>query len=229
MEDKTIIKSELIVDQLYDDIKRRIIGGELAPDTRLNVRDLCLYYKVSDTPLKQALNRLVSENLVSALPRRGMWVRAFSEKDVHEAIEARIMIELFAVDAALSEAMTGDLIRRLEENIEEDRKAIKKIKTFRTYSAEAQREQAISQEFHIHFVDSLHNETILRMYRNIINHRYLYYQFGKDKTTEAAASLREHEEILGCLRSGDKERLKEAIISHLRTREYDVNAATKKD
>ena len=138
MEDKTIIKSELIVDQLYDDIKRRIIGGELAPDTRLNVRDLCLYYKVSDTPLKQALNRLVSENLVSALPRRGMWVRAFSEKDVHEAIEARIMIELFAVDAALSEAMTGDLIRRLEENIEEDRKAIKKIKTFRTYSAEAQ-------------------------------------------------------------------------------------------
>ena len=228
MENKTIIKSELIVDQLYDDIKRRIIEGELAPDTRLNTRDLCIYYKVSDTPLKQALNRLVSENLVSAFPRRGMWVRAFSEKDIHEAIEARIIIELFAVKPALSEAINGNLLKKLSENIAEDKKSIAKIKTFKTYSAEVQREQAISQEFHILFVNSLHNETIMRMYKNIINHRHLYSQFGKDKTAEATASLREHEEILRCLKSGDEDKLKEAIIAHLRTREYDVNVATKK-
>ena len=68
----------------------------------------------------------------------------------------------------------------------------------------------------------------MRMYKNIINHRHLYSQFGKDKTAEATASLKEHEEILRCLKSGDEEKLKEAIIAHLRTREYDVNVATKK-
>lgn len=227
MDQKIIIKSELIVDQLYEDIKRRIIEGELPPDTRLSTRMLCEYYNVSDTPLKQALNRLVSENLVSALPRRGMWVRAFSEKDIHEAIEARIMIESFAIKSALKEAEEGTLIEKLEKNIKEDEELINQIDTFLSYSSKAQQEQTISQEFHMIFVQSLHNETILKAYSNIINHRYLYYQFGKDKREQAKASLEEHKSILQCLKEGDEDKLKASIISHLEKREYDVNSATK--
>ncbi len=117
-QDPIIISNTLIVDQVYKDIKRRIIKGELLPDSKLSIRVLCEYYKISDTPLKQALNRLISEHLVLALPRRGMRVNSFSQKDIHEAIEARTMIELFAVPSAIASVKkSNQLIRQLEENI----------------------------------------------------------------------------------------------------------------
>ena len=77
------IQATLIVDQLYSDIKDRIIRGQLKPDEKLGVRALSEYYGVSDTPIKQALNRLVTERFVDALPRRGMRVRCIAKKDIH--------------------------------------------------------------------------------------------------------------------------------------------------
>ena len=103
-EGANVIQTTLIVDQLYSDIKDRIIRGQLKPDEKLSVRTLCEYYGVSDTPIKQALNRLVTERFVDALPRRGMRVRCITKQDLHEAMEARQMIELFAVPYAIEKA-----------------------------------------------------------------------------------------------------------------------------
>lgn len=225
-QDPIVISNPLIVDQVYKDIKRRIIKGELLPDTKLSIRVLCEYYKISDTPLKQALNRLISEHLVSAIPRRGMRVSAFSQKDIHEAIEARTMIELFAVSAAIASVKKSNhLIELLEENIVEDERLINEVNDLNSYTEIAQRELEISQGFHLLIVKTLSNNTITNAYLNILNHRYLYYQIGKDKTAQAMASLSEHKLILERLKAGDEEGVKNAILLHLKAREYDVNSA----
>ena len=119
------LSCELLVDQVYRDIRRRIINGELMPGSRLGTRMLCEFYGISDTPLKQALNRLLSEGLVEALPHRGMRVRRLEQNDVREAIEARIMIESYAVDAAIRSVEAGsDLIERLEKKMKEAAKLL---------------------------------------------------------------------------------------------------------
>jgi len=224
--DPIVIRNTLIVDLVYKDIKRRIIKGELLPDSKLSIRVLCEYYKISDTPLKQALNRLISEHLVVALPRRGMRVNSFSQKDIHEAIEARTMIELFAVPAAIASIRKNNqLIKQLEDNISEDERLINEVSDLNSYTEIAQRELEVSQSFHLLIVKSLNNDTILDTYLNLLNHRYLYYQIGKDKTAQARASLSEHKTILDRLKAGDEEGVKNAILLHLKAREYDVNSA----
>ena len=226
MMEQAKISCELLVDQVYRDIRRRIINGELMPGSRLGTRILCEFYGISDTPLKQALNRLLSEGLVEALPRRGMRVRRLERKDIREAIEARIMIESYAVDAAVkSVMMDSDLIERLEKNIQEDRQLIAEAGDLSVYSEIAERELEASQRFHEILVENMDNSVILRAYRNIINHRYVYYQFNLNKRKQVLSSLREHEAILDCLRKCDAQAMRHAIRLHLETREYDVSHA----
>ena len=71
MAERTKISCELLVDQVYRDIRRRIINGELIPGSRLGTRRLCEFYGLSDTPLKQALNRLLSEGFWDKIEETG--------------------------------------------------------------------------------------------------------------------------------------------------------------
>lgn len=221
-----VIQKTLIVDQIYNDIKDRIIRGKLKPDEKLNVRQLCEYYDISDTPLKQALNRLVSERLVEALPRRGMRVRCITKEDIHEAMEARMMIELFAVPYAIQCVKSdGDVIELLGENLRKNEELLKDMEKLSYYSEKAMDELLTSQEFHIIIVKCIQNSVILDSYQNIINHQYVYYQYGKDKGKEIIASLNEHKKIFACLQACDEEGMKQAIIEHLKVRGENASSA----
>lgn len=222
----TNIRFTPLVDQVYADIKRRIVTGDIEPNDKLNVRALCEYYSISDTPLKQALNRLVSEKLVVAIPRCGMRVAKFSSKDIHDAIEARIMIETFAVPAAIKAAKTDtSIIASLEKNLQEDETLIRSTNVS-SYSDDSQREIELSQEFHMIIVRSLNNRTISDAYTNITSHRYVYYQSGSAKTAQALASVNEHRQIFERMKAGDEEGMKASIIAHLKAREYDVSTVS---
>lgn len=217
------INNKLIVDQLYTDIKSRILKGDLAPDTKLSVRVLCEYYNVSDTPLKQALNRLVSEQLVVANPRKGMRVKTFSSDEINDACQVREMIELYAVDAALRKAKTDtDFVRQLEISIKEDEKLLENIENMNVYSADTQTELDVSRNFHILFISALKNETIINIYNNVQNHSYVYYQLGIDKNEQVVKSINEHKEILRALKTNDKNALEQAIRNHRKARRVAV-------
>lgn len=221
-----IIHTELIVDQLYGDIKDRIIRGELKPDEKLSVRQLCEYYGVSDTPLKQALNRLVTERFVTALPRRGMRVRCITKQDIHEAMEARSMIELFAVPYAIqSIEKSSALLEALENNLAENEQLLENSERLNHYSQEAIEELKVSQEFHRILVKCIGNGVIFDAYQNIINHQYVYYQYEKEKSSKLIASLREHRLIFDALKNKDEAAAKAAIIAHLKIREEDTFSA----
>ena len=219
------IQVTLIVDQLYSDIKDRIIRGQLKPDEKLSVRSLCEYYGVSDTPIKQALNRLVTERFVDALPRRGMRVRCITKKDIHEAMEARRMIELFAVPYAIQKVKEDpEFLRQLEANLAEDERLLRDPEVLGGYSEKDLKEMAVSQEFHRILVKSIGNSVILDSYQNILNHQYVYYQHEQDKKRQILASLEEHRRIFACLRSGEENAVREAILAHLKIREKDASS-----
>jgi len=218
-------QNTLMVDRLYSDIKERIIRGDLKPDEKLSVRKLCEYYGASDTPMKQALNRLVMDRLVDALPRRGMRVKVITKDDIHEAIEARMMIELFAAPYAIRKSESdGSIVRMLKENLEKNEELLRLLDDMSQYNEKNMEELRISQDFHRIIVSCIGNSVIMDAYQNILNHQYVYFQHEKDKRQEAAASIEEHREILCCLQEKDEEGLKKAIVNHLKIREDDVSS-----
>ena len=74
--------------RIYDDLRRRIIDLELAPGADLDETALAAAFNISRTPLREALNRLASDQLVVISPNRGASVAPLSLTDLPTFIEA---------------------------------------------------------------------------------------------------------------------------------------------
>ena len=77
-----------------------ILKGTLASGDRLSELVIVERLGVSRTPVRAALIRLEEEGLVEALPSGGFAVKAFSERDIHDAIELRGTLEGLAARLA---------------------------------------------------------------------------------------------------------------------------------
>src|SRR5688572_26208704 len=73
---------EEVIDQLRD----RIVRGELDPGTRLNERVLCEQLGISRTPLREAIKMLATEGLVALLPNRGAIVTPLKARTIADTL-----------------------------------------------------------------------------------------------------------------------------------------------
>jgi GntR family transcriptional regulator, rspAB operon transcriptional repressor len=87
--DPTPELASVLPDRLCRILKRRILTCALLPGQRLRERDLCDELRISRTPLREALNRLVFEGLVVPMPYRGYAVAPLSLAGVREIAEIR--------------------------------------------------------------------------------------------------------------------------------------------
>ncbi len=74
-------------------LRELILSGELAPGQRLSELSVVDRLNVSRTPVRAALARLQEEGLLETLPYGGFAVKAFSLREVHDAIELRGALE----------------------------------------------------------------------------------------------------------------------------------------
>jgi DNA-binding GntR family transcriptional regulator len=79
--------------QVYEQIKHDIITCKLAPGEPLSENQFVDRFKVSKTPIREALTSLVQDGLVEYTPNRGFMVTPVSVADIQEIFEARIFFE----------------------------------------------------------------------------------------------------------------------------------------
>jgi GntR family transcriptional regulator, carbon starvation induced regulator len=90
----TAIARELsLVDQGYLDLRGRIVRGEYSPQMRLRLEALQQATGLSSSPLREALNRLVTEGLVEAEDGRGFRVAQVSLAQLKELTHLRVLLE----------------------------------------------------------------------------------------------------------------------------------------
>lgn len=102
--------------QAYDEIRRRILSGELRPSSVLSEHQLATSLQLSRTPVREAIKRLEQEGLVQSLPNRGTFVTELSAHDILEIYQIRERLESLAARIA-AEHMTPDEVRALEQEI----------------------------------------------------------------------------------------------------------------
>jgi len=82
------------VEQLYDLLKDTI-QDEYSGGEKINFKKISDKYNISQTPIREALNRLVSDGIVTNLHHKGYYINNISMKDIEEVWEVRKMIECF--------------------------------------------------------------------------------------------------------------------------------------
>ena len=92
---------------LYDQLRADLLGGELEPGAKLAIEALAERYQVSATPLREALNRLVSDGLVDRREQRGFVVAGISLQDLAEITQTRCWLEERALRESIAARTTA--------------------------------------------------------------------------------------------------------------------------
>jgi DNA-binding GntR family transcriptional regulator len=103
-----------LADRAYEQIRLRIVSGQLPAGTALTETALAEELQVSRTPVREAIRRLEAEGLLDQRPNRGTFVRKPDWREVQDLYEMRIFLEPIAAARAARRRRPG-VIRQLQQ------------------------------------------------------------------------------------------------------------------
>lgn len=89
--------TQTLVDAIYQYLQEDILSGQFRPGERLHIAQLAARYKSGPGPVREALSRLLSTELVIAISQRGFRVAPVSYTDLHDIYQTRAQIEALAL------------------------------------------------------------------------------------------------------------------------------------
>lgn len=104
-----MVKKISLKEQIRERIFKDIIKGEL--NGILNEKELIERYEVSKTSVREALIELCQQEVLRAIPRYGYEIVTVSEKDVRDATELRLLLEMSCFEKAVDNMTREDIAR----------------------------------------------------------------------------------------------------------------------
>ncbi len=101
--------TRLVRNGVYTRVRAEILSCALPPGARIHEQELAQRYRVSKSPIRDALLRLQEQSLIEVLPRKGYRVRPISVADAVEMYEMRLLYERACVLRAIETASDADL------------------------------------------------------------------------------------------------------------------------
>lgn len=99
-EEFRLVHHKPLKDEIFDVIHERIIAGQYAAGEWLRQEDISTQLGVSMTPVREALDLLVSAGLAERVPYRGVRILKPSVEDIADSYGVRLLLESAAVHAA---------------------------------------------------------------------------------------------------------------------------------
>jgi DNA-binding GntR family transcriptional regulator len=202
------VEHENLDHQVYKQVKSMILGQNLKPGSKIYQEKLANDLGISRTPLVNALKKLEQERLITAIPRRGFYVRHFSKEEMVRIFELREVLEGLAARRA-SLGISDDQIQKLQSffkglKISDHAKSVEK------YAEE-------DRLFH-HFLIAVGGDdllaSILETY-SVITFSYLVGSRG-GLVRPPKETLPEHLAIVEAITKKDPEKAEQAARLHLR-------------
>jgi DNA-binding GntR family transcriptional regulator len=191
----------------YTELRRRIVSGEIAPGTRLDLAELCEVLNVSRMPVREALSRLDAQGLVEIRPQAATVVSPLSVADLRDTYDARIALETMLAGAAAGH-VDGELIDQMQREIDRQR-ACAEVDDLESFLVS-------DRAFH----DLLYERAQMPRTRDIVSRlrdvadRYIYLFL--QAAPHRRESIGEHEVLLEHCARGERAKLQKAVEAHIR-------------
>jgi DNA-binding GntR family transcriptional regulator len=95
------MRRQTIAVQVRALLRRDIIAGRLLPRTMLSEQELSQRFRVSRTPIREALIKLAEENLIEIYPQYGSFVAPIKLREVFDSQFVRESLECSAIERAV--------------------------------------------------------------------------------------------------------------------------------
>ncbi|MGE8051393.1 GntR family transcriptional regulator [Pseudomonas monteilii] len=211
--DKAPKRSGLTTQDVYAAVKELVISYQIRPEERVKEGKLAEKLGVSRTPLREALHRLVAENMLVMIPNRGFYGRKLQRQEVFDLYELRNALEMAAIGLAIDRA-SDDAIDALRASWE----AVMAVAETRTAL-----ELAIEDEnFHVALARLSGNDEMANSLESI-NARIRFFRWI-DIEERRHAFYADHVAILDALSNRDLAMCQELVSEHISQRMEDIVA-----
>jgi DNA-binding GntR family transcriptional regulator len=194
---------------IYNYLKKSIIDNKFKANEKIDKQEISKLFKVSRTPVREAVVRLAAEGFAEIDSHRGATVKGVSIKEVKEITQVLQTLDALAIDLVDLEGISDQELKKLENMTSK----------LEDYHNQNQGEKYINCNFNIHEKIWSYSDNDF-LYQSLcfcltqIN-RYIQmmdrlYQFAKTEEK----SLKEHEEIIKALKARDKRNLKTVVVNH---------------
>jgi DNA-binding GntR family transcriptional regulator len=191
---------------IADQLRLAIMYGRLAPGEQLGESELAVRFGVSRGPLREALQRLVQEGLLTSVRNRGVFVTTLSPEDVHDIYLVRGAIERSAALLILA----GDYLSAAEQ-LAEAQAVMNEAATSGDHAALSDADQ----RFHEILVDASGSTRLRRMATTVLVESRMCMTALEEKYLLPDDALHEHFEIVEALRRGDREAVLACLDAHM--------------
>ncbi|RPH56464.1 MAG: GntR family transcriptional regulator [Chloroflexi bacterium] len=147
-------------EEIFDILHKRIIAGKYSPGEWLRQEDIASSLRVSQTPVREALDLLVSAGLAERVPFRGVRVLQLTQQEMVEAYGLRLLLEPAAARGAAERAAPYQ-IQTLNRILEQ----MQPLATLNDMSAQRQ----LNRELHLVIVSAAGNALLNKVYEMTSN------------------------------------------------------------
>lgn len=189
-----------------DDLRNKILKGTISPGTRLKISELASKYKVSETPVREAIRLLSSAGFVESFPRKMVIVKEITTEEMIDVYTIQAVLEGLAAKFAVIRG-GNKLIKRLETLNEHMRQYLERNDFDKFVQA--------NQEFHQAIIRASKNEKLIEVLENLRDqvHRFRFMQLSQSGRPKQ--SLKEHRQILKAFKTGDADLCEKSVKDHI--------------
>ena len=206
MEGLMPIMTETTVSVIARRLREAIAGGVYPPGTKLTEHELAQQLNVSRGPLREAIQRLVQEGIVTSIPNRGTFVKELDDDAVVDLYVARFACEAAAVRLMMAQPRS-EQIDRLRELVGDLANALRDSKW--------QEAGEFDLAFHEELVRSASNPHLNRMLDTLRVETMFCLARMESAYPEEAELANEHIDLLEAIESGDVDAAIAALRGHM--------------
>ena len=213
LESVEILRKRSLTDEVYDYLYGKIIAGKFSAGDWLRQEDISTQLGVSQTPVREAFDRLVSSGLAERVPFRGVRVPKLEPREIIDAFILRLVLEKLASRIS-AKIIQPDEVNKLFEIVE---------KTENLLSLEDMSElRQLNKEFHTGIVDAARSPLLSKLYEMATNSfpDWMLYEYMFRHPELLQISLKreylEHKAIIEALARNDPQAASIQVTNHIR-------------
>ncbi|WP_239751525.1 GntR family transcriptional regulator [Mammaliicoccus sp. H-M34] len=195
-----------IKQEIYDQVKYSLFNNELPLNEFITEVELSNLLDVSRTPVREAMNELVLEQLMIFKPRKGYKVNTFTNHEIDQIFLLRESLEIACVPF-LVEVITDKHILDLQTIIEHQSIAAEK-NDYYTF-------MLLDKEFHTYLMEIIEFKLFLKSYNVQHDLSILIGTQGLKSQGRMLDVLDEHNKILKALSTKNTDAIITSMKSHL--------------
>ncbi len=213
-----LVQGHSLTSALKKEIERLIFDGSIKAGERINESSLVAHFKTSRGPLREALQALGEQGLISFTRNRGAFVRQIPLAEAEDLYDLRA-----ALDDEVGRKLAGHLTDAQAKNLD----AL--LRRMDGYAAanDISRYYVDNLRFHDLLVQYAGNRRLAEIYRRVIKELHLFRLQGL-YAGGATVSNVEHRYILEAIKTGDADGAGRALRNHIEAARLRMRKAVQK-